>query len=1009
MIRKMIGIVLCVGAAACVWADEAADQFNFATGLLIKDEPELAAGEYRKLLKAHPDFPQADVAWYRLGEALQKTKDAAGAREAFERVVKQYPKSERTPRANYILGQMLATGDPKRAAACFAAAAEGEAGGALAEPALFGQAEALYQAAEWKAAGEAYAGLLKRFPESKFAPQALNGQGWCAFKAEDYATAERLFGEFSTRHAAHALVDECRLKRGDSLYRLKRYDAAVADYAAVAGKAGSPQRPAALAGRAWCLYDAGRTNEAAGAFREAATAFGAAPQSAALRYNAGNAAFAVQAYAEAEGDFAACVQTNAVDAGFIRNAAYWRAASLVKLKRHEDACGVLEKLRASGKLPADLAVDAWLLQAEAELARERFKDAAACYAAIGRDHGTHALAGDAAAGRVLALEKAGDIAAAEAAATAFAAAYPKHAQLTAIRFLVGEYRYRLERFTDAVAALEVFLKEHPTHDLAAEAGYKAGWACWRAQKPAQARPFFRKVAESFSKAAVATDAAFMAGRCADAAEDAAGAAEDFDRAVALAPASDAGMRAALERIRIDHRAKRYAEALTRAEAFITSYEKTPAAAERLPFARLYAGEALLELGRPQEALEAYGKTVGGDAAVTRAAKAGRAWALRKLAKPAEAAPLFEALAVEDAAAEHGFWAARSWDEAGDAARAEAGYDKFLKGGAAGPLADEAAYRRAAAVSRAKGAEAAQAAYAELVKARPASAFAAAALYDLAWALQEQKKRDAATERFDELARRFPKHALAGDARFRSGEMAYEVDAFDRAAAAYEAALTAGVTFSNTVLYKLGWAYERQAKGKEARAAFRRLATEFPDSALAGEARYREARLLQAENGWEAAVEAYSAVPPGPFRERAAFGRAECLRLGKRAEDAVAAYRALLKDVADATVKAQTWLGLGHAYRDAGANQDAIEAYGEVVKVTDTIEAAYALLGQGQAWLAMKSYDEAAKAFLKVDILYAYDELKPEAVRMLIQTWEQAGDVEKAAKYRKQLEQMKKDK
>jgi outer membrane protein assembly factor BamD (BamD/ComL family) len=78
-------------------------------------------------------------------------------------------------------------------------------------------------------------------------------------------------------------------------------------------------------------------------------------------------------------------------------------------------------------------------------------------------------------------------------------------------------------------------------------------------------------------------------------------------------------------------------------------------------------------------------------------------------------------------------------------------------------------------------------------------------------------------------------------------------------------------------------------------------------------------------------------------------------------------------------------------------------------VTDTIEAAYALLGQGQAWLAMKSYDEAAKAFLKVDILYAYDELKPEAVRMLIQTWEQAGDVEKAAKYRKQLEQMKKDK
>ncbi|MBM4164591.1 MAG: tetratricopeptide repeat protein [Lentisphaerae bacterium] len=1007
MVRRMIGVILCVGALVCVRADEAVDQFNFATGLLIRDEPALAAGEYRKLLKAHPEFPQADVAWYRLGEALQKTKDADGARTAFERVVKQYPKSERTPRANYLLGQMLATEDPKRAAACFAAAAAGDTGGALAEPALFGQAEALYQAREWVAAGEAYAGLLKRFPESPFAAQALNGQGWCAFKAADYAAAERLFGDFVTRYADHALADECRLKRGDSLYRLKRYDAAVTEYAAVMGKAGSPHRPAALAGRAWCLYDAGRTNEAAVAFREAAAAFGAAAQAAVMRYNAGNAAFAAQAFAEAEADFAACVQTNAVDAAWVRAAAYWRAASLVKLKRYEEACGVLEKLRASEKLPADLAVDAWLLQAEAELARGRFKEAAACYAAVGRDHGAHALAGDAAAGRVLALEKAGDLATAEAAATAFTAAYPKHAQLAAVRFLTGEYRYRLERFPDAVAAFEAFLKEHPGHELAAEAGYKAGWACWRMKKPAQARPFFRAVVASFPKAAVAADAAFMAGRCADAAADAAGAAADFERAAELAPASDAGLRAALERIRIDYQARRYAEALTRAEAFIKSHEKNPAAAERLPFAWLYAGEALLELGRPQEALEAYGRTVGGDAAVTRAAKAGRAWALRKLPKPAEAAPLFEALAAEDAAADYGFWAARSWDEAGDAARAEAGYEKFLKGGAAGPLADEAAYRRAAAVSRTRGAEAAQAAYAELVKTRPDSAFAAAALYDLAWALQELKKHDAATERFDELARRFPKHALAGDARFRSGELAYEADAFDRAAAAYEAALTAGIAFSNTVLYKLGWAYELQAKGTEARAAFRRLATEFPGSALAGEARYREARLLQAENAWETAVEAYAAVPPGPFRERAAFGRAECLRLGKRAEEAVAAYRALLQEVADATVKAQTWLGLGHAYRDAGANQDAIDAYGEVVKLADTIEAAQALLGQGRAWLAMKSYDEAAKAFLKVDILYAYEELKPEAVRMLIQTWEQAGDAEKAAKYRKQLEQMKK--
>ncbi len=1006
MLRRFIGVGLCACAAVCVCADEALDQFNFATGLLIKDEPELAADEFRKLVQKHPAFPQADVAWYRLGEALQKAKDAKGAREAFERVVAQYPKSDRAVRANYLLGQMLVADDPKRAAAYFAAAAAAEDSGALTEPALFGQAEALYQAGDWKAAGESYAKLLQRFPEGKYVAQARNGQGWAAFKADDFAAAERLFGDFLARHAGHALADECRLKRGDSLYRLKRYDEAGRDYEAAAAKADSPHRPAALAGRAWCLYDAGRPADAAPAFREAAAAFGANQRGASLRYNAGNAAFAVERYAEAEADFAACAQ--AADPELARNAAYWRAAALAKLKRHEEVCGLLEKLRAAGGLSADLSVDAWLLQAEAELARNRPKEAAACYEAVGRDHAGHTLAGDAAAGRVLALEKAGDLAAAEAAASAFVAAYPQNRQLDAVRFLVGEYRYRLERFAEAVPAFEAFLKHHADHPLAADAGYKAGWACWQLKDTVRSRTFFRQVAAAFPKAAVAADAAFMAGRCADAAGDTAGAAQDFETAAALAPQSDAGLRAALERVRLDHREKRYAEALARAEAFVKAHGGAPEAAERLPFAWLYTGEALLELGRPQEALEAYGRVAGGDATVTRAVQAGKAWALRKLEKPAEAAALFEALAAEDTqTAEHGFWAARSWDDAGDVARAAAGYDKFLQRVAAGPLADEAAYRRAVALSRGKGAAEAEPLYAELAKTRPESAFAAAALYDLAWALQEQKKGDEAAKRFEELTQRFPKHALAGDARFRVGELAYEANAFERAVAAYEAALAAGVTFGDTVLYKLGWAYGRLEKGDAARAAFRRLATEFPGSTLAGEARYREGRLLQAAGTWVAAGDAYAAVPEGPFRERAAFGRAECLRLGKQAQESVAAYRELLKTAADATVQMQAWLGLGHAFRDAGANKDAVDAYASVVKLTETVEAAQAVLGQGYAWLAMGTFEEAAKAFLKVDILYGYDDLKPEAVGMLVKTWEQAGDAEKAAKYRKQLEQMKK--
>ena len=54
-------------AAVLANADEADDQFNFATGLLIKNEPRLAADEFRGLLDKHPQYRQADVARYRLG------------------------------------------------------------------------------------------------------------------------------------------------------------------------------------------------------------------------------------------------------------------------------------------------------------------------------------------------------------------------------------------------------------------------------------------------------------------------------------------------------------------------------------------------------------------------------------------------------------------------------------------------------------------------------------------------------------------------------------------------------------------------------------------------------------------------------------------------------------------------------------------------------------------------------------------------------------------------------
>ena len=61
-----------------------------------------------------------------------------------------------------------------------------------------------------------------------------------------------------------------------------------------------------------------------------------------------------------------------------------------------------------------------------------------------------------------------------------------------------------------------------------------------------------------------------------------------------------------------------------------------------------------------------------------------------------------------------------------------------------------------------------------------------------------------------------------------------------------------------------------------------------------------------------------------------------------------------------------------------------------------------MLGQGHCWFALKKWEDAARCFLKVDVLYGFDELKPEALVMAARSWEQAGDAEKAAMYRADL-------
>jgi len=933
---------------------------------------------------------------YDRGETLLSATNVPAARAIFEQVIAQYPHAENALAAHYRLGQMLLATNPMAAAEHFAIVA-GSAERPLAEPAAFNRGEAQYQAADWKGAVDAYSAVLTRFADGKFAAQALYSRGWSLFQSGEFERALADFQAFREKYPSHALAPECLLKAGDCLRQLRNFDEAMRAYEQVRGAYGR-LAPAALAGKAWVLLAQRDFAAAQAAFCDAAKAYGWDPQAAVLIFNAGTAALETRQYAVA-GDLFGQVQQGWPTHELARPAMYWQAVALFRQNKMDAAAAKLEMLRQVGA-PRELAAETAVLYAQTQEARGRFSEAAALYAAVGTNFPGHALAETSAASYVMALEKAGNLATAETAAVAFAQKYPASAQRPAIQFLIGEYRYRQANYAGAAPELERFARDYPTNELAVAALHKAAWCYWYMKQTGRAGELFNVIARDYPKSPLAADAAVMKGRVAELAGDPAAAADAYAEAVRLGKDGEAAQRAAIELMRLDHAGRHYNAELLKADAFIASHANS----EVLPRARLYRAEALLELGRLPEALQAYKLVGDADPVAAAGAAYGMAWVWRRQGQHAEAAKAFSKVAAGPStyAGDAMFWAARSQEDAGNFDAASTAYGACLLQTPPGAHVDEAAYRQAYCLWQTRKPEDAERLYNTMIHEHSSSPFAANALYDLAWVMLERGRKAEARQRFEAFVRQYPKHLLAPDAHFRLGELARENDEFAVAATHYEIAAAAQVAFRDKALYKLAWMREKLGQHDAAVQTFLRLAKQFPQSEFVAEAQYHAGCLLQVMNKFDEARAAMAAVEDGVFAEKAACGVADCWRNAGRHAEAIAAYSQVLAKWPHGDCRVPALLGRAGERRATGAFAEAIADYAEVARGGETIESAQALLGQGHCLFALNKWEDAARCFLKVDVLYGFDELKPEALAMAAKCWEQAGDVAKAAAYREDL-------
>ncbi|HET8650348.1 MAG TPA: tetratricopeptide repeat protein [Gemmatimonadales bacterium] len=75
-------------------SEHAADAVYFIGESFAAENPDSAEVYYRQVVTQYPSSPRAATSLYKLGLLAERAKDTAGAREAYQTLLKQYPRSD---------------------------------------------------------------------------------------------------------------------------------------------------------------------------------------------------------------------------------------------------------------------------------------------------------------------------------------------------------------------------------------------------------------------------------------------------------------------------------------------------------------------------------------------------------------------------------------------------------------------------------------------------------------------------------------------------------------------------------------------------------------------------------------------------------------------------------------------------------------------------------------------------------------------------------------------------
>lgn len=874
---------------------------------------------------------------------IQTANDGA---KSLRLLLDQFPTSEFTADASYYLGEcLLLAGQPQEAVKAFSRVVSDHGNHSLLPEAYYALASTQVSVSQPEAALRSFAEFSRRFPKHELSSEVEYQTAGVLFDLNRFEDAANIYERLS-RNRSFVHAEDCMVRHARCLYELQQFEAA--------GK---------------LYWDVPRT------FRKT------------IQYDsvvlAGAKCYLLaKQYETARSGLLRLVDRDQPQAA---EAARWLAQSYLD---DGDAEQALKQADTALRKFADSAQSADLmlvrLDAQTQLNVAPSKVAAE-YLQFARAHPKHDRAPNAVYFAATSYLKANQPQQAVDAATAFLQKFPKHALSADATFVQGEGLLLQKRFDQASQIFTKLLKDFPQHSQSEQTLTRLALALHLNGEHQQVARLIESRLPTITNDDFRAQAAVILARSQLATNEP----EAAIRILRQYGQQTENSSTAADGLLVLAEAYRHADRNDQATATLRKLLNTYPQEATTEEARLRLAEVSAEAGRHAEAVSEYQQLLKDypRSKFVADARLGLGWALLHNGNLANCVQTVTRLLTEFPNAEPArnalYLRALAQYRSQNFAAAVRDVDLFLSHTSKSDSATEtfdALYVKGLALAGQQQHQAAIEAWRPILDSQQPYTDCDKVFYETAWSHSALGQTDAAANAFETLAAKFPTSPLAAECRFRVGEVYYDAEQFDQAAAAYlECANQADGEILEKALHKSGWSFLKQQKWAEAERAFERQRKSFPQGKLSvdaqfllGECLYQQKQIVEALPLFEIAATADGS----PHQALATYRAGECAGTAEDWPRSIRWYQTVLKQHPQFSMTAEAKYGIAWALQNQQKYDKAIELYEQVTAETNTETAAKARFMIGECCFAQKQHETAARHFLKVTFLFNDDQWTP---------------------------------